>query len=102
MVREAEGTGAIGLLRRSVMTARAAGILALVDLVEPTRKTIHPLAERLANTVVGSTWKETAAPETALSLGVAMDRGEPHELTETFAFEGVFDVTRLGWTRLAA
>ena len=97
-----ERTAVLDLTRRTVEAARAAGVLAAVDFPEPPRKEQHPLGEGALRVSLRVRAKESQPGAEALKVGVSV-RGterQPSEDRRGLSVQGVFDVTRFGWSHL--
>lgn len=99
--RGVEGQGPLDLLRSSVESARAAGVRAIIDFPEPTRHELQAATEQVAINVHLS-WAEPAgAQDRLISVTAGDSYREEATVQDAFGIQGIFDVTRLDWTRLA-
>ncbi len=103
-VRDAELRGGVlELVRRSVERARAASVQVSVDFPEPPRLEEHPLGEH--GPAVGLTARSQEDARARERLAVGMGVAQPAESQPLgeglFTTRGIFDVTRLDWSRFA-
>jgi hypothetical protein len=93
----------LDLTRRTVDAARAAGVLSAVDFPEPPRRERHPLGEGALRVALRVDSKEAQPGADALrKVRVAVHRSErqPEEDRRGLTVQGVFNVTRFGWSHL--
>ncbi|MCG8422779.1 MAG: hypothetical protein MJE77_33100 [Proteobacteria bacterium] len=100
-VRQAQlERGALELVRDSIESARAAGVLAVIDFPEPALIEAQPLGDAPVGIGAEAGFAEAeplgdAAPDVQAHAGARDD----HALTEeSFALLGLFDHTRLDWS----
>ena len=98
-VAAAARRGVLPLLRADVNRASAAGVGALVDFPEPTRRETAAPAEALGLSI-RQDWSEDAAPgETGLEVRTNTALADAHDTAEgRFSIGAVFDTTRLDWS----
>jgi hypothetical protein len=93
----------LDLLRRSVERARAASVQVSVDFPEPPREETHPLGD--GTQAVGLVARATEDARMREKLQVRAAAPQPREQQPLgeglFTTQGIFDVTRLDWSRFA-
>ena len=93
----------LDLLRRSVDRARAASIQVSLDFPEPPREERHELGEHTPGLQLKASFAEDARMREKLQVRAAV--AQPQETQPLgeglFTTQGIFDVTRLDWSRFA-
>ncbi|WP_224241988.1 hypothetical protein [Hyalangium gracile] len=103
-VRDAElRDEVLDLLRRSVERARAASVQVSVDFPEPPREETHPLGEETPGVHLTARATEDARMRERLQVkATAPQPAEKQPLGEgLLTLGGIFDVTRMDWSRFA-
>lgn len=97
-----ERSDVLELVRRSVERARAAGVRVSVDFPEPPRLETHPLREKTPAVAVTARGSEDARARETLEAKVGAKAKEAQPLGEgLLTVRGIFDATRLDWSRFA-
>jgi hypothetical protein len=97
-----ERSDVLELMRRSAERARAAGVRVAVDFPEPPREEAHPLGEHTPAVGLSTQAREDARAREALAVTAEAGRQEAQPLGEgLLTVRGIFDVTRMDWSRFA-